>query len=82
MKTAGAPMGEARLPAAHLGGTIEQRRRANEAVAMTLGMHALSTPGNDPTALFGFECALLAIIQGDRKAAMEAAGRAYDEAHG
>jgi hypothetical protein len=67
-----------KLPAAHLGGTPGQRRRANEVVAMTLGIYALSTPRDDPGALFGFECALLAIIQGDRAAAMERAGDDYD----
>lgn len=49
--------------------TEDQKRRANEAVAATLGIYALTTRPDDPGAKFGYECALNAIVEADKRAA-------------
>ena len=50
--------------------TEDQKRRAWDAVAGTLGIYVFSTRPDDPAAKFGYECALNAIIEADKRAAL------------
>jgi len=59
-------------------GTPDQQRRAWQIVGQTLGLYAIVTPRDDKGARFGYECALLAIIQGDE--ALEQSEKEFDRA--